>query len=60
MGGIRDDVRCKVYPEVEVDDDLGVGLGLDAVASIPIAAVVVPVVMVGIYDAGPSFLVGSA
>ena len=59
MCRIRDDVRCEVYPEVEVDDDFGVCLGPGVVASTPMAVVVAPMV-VGVNDAGSGFFVGSA
>jgi len=59
MGGIRDNVRRKVYPEVEVDDNLGIGLGSGLVVPMPMTAVVAPVVMVGFDDAGSGFLVGA-
>jgi len=59
MCGIRDDVWCEVYPEVEIDDDLDVCLGPGVVASTPMAVVVVPMV-VGVDDAGSGFFVGSA
>ena len=59
MGGIRDNVRCEIYPEVEIDDNLGVGLGPRLVVPVPMAAVVAPVMMVGFDDAGSGFLVGA-
>ena len=59
MCGIRDDVWREVYPEVEIDDDLGVCLGLGVVTSMPMAVVIVPMV-VGVYEAGSGFFVGSA
>lgn len=59
MGGIRNNVRRKIYPEVEIDDDIGVRLGMGVVGSKLIAAVT-SVVMVGVDDAGPGFFVGAA
>ena len=58
MCRIRDDVRCEVYPEVEVDDDFGVCLGPGVVAATSVAVIVIPM-MVGIDDAGSGFFVGS-
>ena len=50
MGGIRDNVWGKVYPEVEVDDNLGVGL---------CPSVSAPMIVVGVDDTGSGFVVGA-
>ena len=54
MGGVFDNIRRKVYPKVEIDDDLSgdLSLGLDAVVPDLTA-------MIGVNDAGSSFLVGA-
>jgi len=57
MGGVFDNVRRKVYPEVEIDDDFscgGGGFSLDLGV-----AMIIPAVMVGVEDAGSVFLVGA-
>jgi len=58
MGGICDNVRREVYPEVEIDYDLGIRLGPGLIKTIPVA--VTSMVMVGVDDAGPGFTVGAA
>jgi len=59
MGGICDNVRRKVYPEVEINDDLAVGLGVGVAVSVTMVTVPTLVVMVGVDDAGSGFLVSS-
>lgn len=59
MGGIRNNVWCEIYSKVEIDDDLGIGLGPGVIASVPMAVVVTPVVIVGIDDTGSGFFVGA-
>ena len=60
MGGIRNDVWCEIYSEVEIYDGLGVGLRPGVVVPMPMVVVVTPMVMVGGDDAGLSFFVGAA
>jgi hypothetical protein len=60
MGEIRDNIWCEIYSEVEIDDDLGVGLGPSIVVPVPMTVVVTPMVMVGADEAGLSFFVGTA
>ena len=56
MCGIGDDSRSEIYPEVEIYDDLGVGLGVGLVGT----TLVVPAKRVGGDEAGSGFFVGSA
>ena len=58
MGGIRNNVRREIYPKVEVDDNLGIGLGSGVIAYAPMAVIVIPV-KVGVDDPGPGFFVSA-
>ena len=62
MRGIFDNVRRKIYPEVEIDDDLGgcLGLGLSGCLSLGVGVVAfILAVMVGVNDAGSGFFMGA-
>ena len=62
MGGVPSNVWGKIYSEVEIDDDLGFGLGLNlrVVALVPTAAQFASaVVAVVINDTGSGFIVGA-
>ena len=59
MGEIRNNVWCEIYSEVEINDDLGIGLDPGVVVPVPMAVVVTPVVIVGIDDACSGFFVGA-
>ena len=60
MCRIHDNVRGEIYPEVEIGDNLGVGLGLNPATPIPMTTSVIRVVVVGVNGAGAGFFVGSA
>ena len=58
MGGIRNNVGGEVYPEVEVDDDLGVGLSPGLADPVP-TAVTPMMVVVGVDNTSTGFLMGA-
>ena len=59
MGGVRNNVWCEVYSEIEIDDDLCVGFGMSVIVPVPVILVVASVMM-GVDDPGSGLFVSPA